>query len=420
MASSGQTDVAEIVAMLNEREGVNVRLALLADGEGWRLHHGEVTLDRDDMTGERAWRYATVAFLERRLPGPTVAAMLCGEPQNVGGLQAAALAPRPSSASVRRLRGQEDWGRVTTQWPRTEWTITGDSSPVQPGHEVLVGTGPSHLNFDAAFSAFFYKSPHNSNGSRSDLWRIILPQRDGWFPRMTIAPDTLTVVVDGDALTDASLELSDSAGHQVQPVTGPGSYTFALPDGLSPESLLMLRRADEWLDWRHFPAPSYGRARDASVVWEYPGPELDILLAPGEGQHLEAKREIPEAGESRKKMLKTIAAFASQDGGTVLIGVQDDLQIVGLTEKETADQQLLTIVNMIRDNLEPEPPYTARMIDHEGKKVLAIEVTAASQPCSYRNGSRLEFYVRRGPNTVPARHHEIATGFRQQQTAQVF
>jgi predicted HTH transcriptional regulator len=65
---------------------------------------------------------------------------------------------------------------------------------------------------------------------------------------------------------------------------------------------------------------------------------------------------------------------------------------------------------MIRDNLEPEPPYTARMIDHEGKKVLAIEVTAASQPCSYRNGSRLEFYVRRGPNTVPARHHDIATG----------
>ncbi|WP_329537274.1 hypothetical protein OG568_53285 (plasmid) [Streptomyces sp. NBC_01450] len=84
---------------------------------------------------------------------------------------------------------------------------------------------------------------------------------------MTIAPDTLTVVVDGDALTGASLELSDPVGHQVQPVTGPGTHTFALPGGLPPESLLMLRRADEWLDWRHFPAPSYGRARDASVVW---------------------------------------------------------------------------------------------------------------------------------------------------------
>ncbi|MEU1701817.1 hypothetical protein [Streptomyces pseudogriseolus] len=31
-------------------------------------------------------------------------------------------------------------------------------------------------------------------------------------------------------------------------------------------------------------------------------------------------------------MLKTIAALVSQDGGTVLIGVRDDLQIVGLPE----------------------------------------------------------------------------------------
>lgn len=100
----------------------------------------------------------------------------------------------------------------------------------------------------------------------------------------------------------------------------------------------MLRREDQWLDWRHLPAPTYGRARDASVVWEQPGPELDILLANGEGKHLECKQEVPE-GESRKKMLKTIAAFASQDGGTVLIGVRDDLQIVGLPEKPTVDKQ---------------------------------------------------------------------------------
>lgn len=73
----------------------------------------------------------------------------------------------------------------------------------------------------------------------------------------------------------------------------------------------MLRREDKWLDWRSFPAPTCGRARDASVVWERPGPELDLLLASGEGQYLECKREVPE-GDSRKKMLKTIAAFASQ------------------------------------------------------------------------------------------------------------
>ena len=43
---------------------------------------------------------------------------------------------------------------------------------------------------------------------------------------------------------------------------------------------------------------------------------------------------------------------------------------------------------------------------------MAIEVSAGGQPYAYRNGSRLEFYVRRGPNTVPARHYEVAAGFR--------
>ncbi|MFI2765398.1 ATP-binding protein [Streptomyces echinatus] len=43
-------------------------------------------------------------------------------------------------------------------------------------------------------------------------------------------------------------------------------------------------------------------------------------------------------------MLKTIAAFASQDGGTVLIGVRDDLQIVGLPGKPTVDKQELQVV----------------------------------------------------------------------------
>ncbi|MFD9541446.1 helix-turn-helix domain-containing protein [Streptomyces sp. NPDC060022] len=140
----------------------------------------------------------------------------------------------------------------------------------------------------------------------------------------------------------------------------------------------MLRREDQGLDWRSFPAPTYGRARDAPVVWEQPGPELDLLLANGEGQHLECKREVPE-GESRKKMLKTAAAFASQDGGTILIGVRDDLQIVGLPQGSNVDKQDLQVVGMIRDNLEPVPSCVPRVIDHDGRKILAIEVSGGDQ-----------------------------------------
>lgn len=278
---------------------------------------------------------------------------------------------------------------------------------------------PLFLNFDQALSAFLHQRPHDSNAGRSDLWRIVLPQRAGWLSQITIGPDLLAAVVDGEALDGAVLELSWAADNERQSVHGADAYRFALPNGLAHDSLLMLRREDQWLDWRSFPAPTYGRARDASVVWEQPGPELDILLANGEGQHLECKQEVPE-GESRKKMLKTIAAFASQDGGTVLIGVRDDLQIVGLPEKPTVDKQVLQVVGMIRDNLEPVPSYETRVIDHDGKKILAIEISGGGQMYAYRVGQRPEFYVRVGPNTVPARHHEIAAGFRQAPTVTTF
>ncbi|MER6405945.1 ATP-binding protein [Streptomyces viridosporus] len=411
MANSGQTETVALVAMLSERAAVNVRLALVADAQQWRLHHAHVTLDDAPLT-ERVWRYSTAAFLELRLPGPTVATLLRGDDQDVHDLRVVSPGPPPSSASTQRLRGQEEWDRVTTPWPRTEWTISRDTSAPQPGYGLLVGEGPSFLNFDQALSAFLHQRPHDNNANRSDLWRIVLPQRAGWFPRITIGPDLLTAVVDGEALDGAVLELSWAAGNERQSVDGAGAYRFALPHGLAHDSLLMLRREDQWLDWRSFPAPTYGRARDASIVWEQPGPELDLLLANGEGQHLECKREVPE-GDSRKKMLKTIAAFASQDGGTVLIGVRDDLQIVGLPEGANVDKQVLQVVGMIRDNLEPVPSYEPRVVEHDGKTVLAIEVSGGGQMYAYREGQRQEFYVRVGPNTVPARHHEIAAGFRQ-------
>ncbi|MEU1050636.1 hypothetical protein ABZ400_36655 [Streptomyces sp. NPDC005897] len=133
MANNGQTDTAVLVAMLSERAAVNVRLALVADGQQWQLHRGQVILDDDTPVTERVWRYRTASFLELRLPGPTVAALLRGDEQDIHGLQVVAPGPPPSSASTSRLRGQQEWDRMTTPWPRTEWTLNRDANaPARP------------------------------------------------------------------------------------------------------------------------------------------------------------------------------------------------------------------------------------------------------------------------------------------------
>jgi hypothetical protein len=215
--------------------------------------------------------------------------------------------------------------------------------------------------------------------------------------------------VKGKSLAGVSLELTTPTSRLVRPVGRTGRLTPRLPSGLAYSSLL-LRRDDDWLDFRYFPSPMQGR--DASVVWDQPGAELGILIAGGEGPGVEFNQEVPTRDESKKKVLKTIAAFASGEGGTVLFGV-DDAQVVGI-DPATLDRQSVAVASMIRNTIEPEPPYGLRTAEVDGKTLLLVEVAAGARWYALNLG-RPEFYVRRGASTVPARLDEIATGFGYQQ-----
>jgi predicted HTH transcriptional regulator len=125
-------------------------------------------------------------------------------------------------------------------------------------------------------------------------------------------------------------------------------------------------------------------------------------------EYVEFKREVP-TGDSRKKMLKTVAAFASGKGGTVLVGVTDDGQIAGVVATKL-DELMLTLRSMIRDNVEPDPPVRVRPVELHGKTILLVEVTPGRRWCAYYT-KKPEFYLRRGASTVPARLPEIAVGF---------
>ncbi len=248
--------------------------------------------------------------------------------------------------------------------------------------------------------------PSNSSGVSSGL-------TGGPGCRVTIAPDVLTIVAKGTQLAGVTVELSSPASQMARPVGRTGKVRLRLPTGLPDSSLLMLRREDDWLDYRYFLSPVPGRERDASVVWDQPGADLGILVAGGEGQYAEFKQEIPVAADSKKNVLKTVTAFASGEGGTVLFGITDDAQVVG-TGPAPLDRQMVAVSSMIRDSIAPEPPYNLRAAELDGKTVLLVEVAAGGRWHAL-NPAKPEFYLRRGASTVPARIDEIAAGFGQNQ-----
>ena len=62
-----------------------------------------------------------------------------------------------------------------------------------------------------------------------------------------------------------------------------------------------------------------------------------------ESKTLELKREYTE------EIKKTIIAFANTDGGKLMIGIEDDGSVVGVTD---SDAVMLQIANAIRDTIQ--------------------------------------------------------------------
>lgn len=390
--------------MVEAHAKVGTRLALLRADDTWRVLHGEVTLYPATQPPIRTWRYPRVAFLERYMDSAVVAGLLRAEVQDVDGLKIRAEAP-PATGTFQRVPGQSDWRPARTPWPRAQWEFDRSDSSYVGQSGLLLGDGPAFVNYDAAFSAFFLGAPPSNQSGQQPRWRFLRPDRRAWLHRVTIAADAMTIEVKGTAYEGVTAELSTPLSQASRTVGRTGRLRMRLPNGLADSSLLVLRQGDDWLDYRYFQRPGLSRDSDDSVVWHQPEAELNLVVAGGEGQYVEFKQELPAAGESRRKMLRTVAAFASGEGGTLLIGVADDTRVVGLNPAEV-DHLMLALGQMIRDSIEPEPSYRLRPSEVDGKSVLVLEVPRSGRWHAL-NPLKPEFYVRRGASTVPARMHEI-------------
>ena len=125
------------------------------------------------------------------------------------------------------------------------------------------------------------------------------------------APGTLQVLVDTER-------------------SGSASTSFQLDGGLPAGAWVLLRRRAEWIDQR-FLTPPWSHGADAGVeVIVDPQSKLEIFLANREGPQVEFKREVPTDDESKKGVMKTVCAFANGAGGSILFGITNEYEVVGI------------------------------------------------------------------------------------------
>ncbi len=114
---------------------------------------------------------------------------------------------------------------------------------------------------------------------------------------------------------------------------------------------------------------------------------------------LELKREIPKYDQ----IIKTVIGFSNQHGGKLIIGIADNGEIIGISEKD-AVSSMESLSAAIYDASTPAIlplVYIQRIAD---KTLLVVEVSSGSNKPYYRKSEGLEkgTYIRLGPTTLRA------------------
>ena len=107
----------------------------------------------------------------------------------------------------------------------------------------------------------------------------------------------------------------------------------------------------------------------------------------GEDSTIEFKRELPH----RQSLADEITAFANARGGVILIGVDDDSEVVGINRQDL-DRAEQTTVEICRDNIDPMVHIVTEKLRIDDKNLLKIEAPRSPFVHKSSNG----YFIREG------------------------
>ena len=140
------------------------------------------------------------------------------------------------------------------------------------------------------------------------------------------------------------------------------------------------------------------------------------LITQEEGTHLEFKSSLRYDRDTKQRnqalemvVLKTICAFMNAEGGTLLIGLSDDNQVIGIDEDYTIikshnrDGFQNLLMSMVSNSIGNYYLQYVDVVFHNvlGKDLCQVNVSASMKPSYLTNKGKQEFYVRTGNNSRP-------------------
>jgi hypothetical protein len=418
---NGSTNLEDLTRTVAASEYAVWAGALLSrEGDKWTARYLQLVVGPPPSGwAAQDWAFDNLAFVSDELTHNEVSA---------------ALQPHPAALRVGRFHAElpgfqtnSTWTDYASRhvhdpapldWPTRDFTLYKSSTDQwQPPQSYLIGDqNPSFTTFDAAYRAFFYGdfSTPSQVRSISELAKLRLLQTRARIQHVHIGPASLVVDVDGSEAAGCKLEVIGSTWRASQIVGDIGQVHFELPGGLPDDAWLFLSREHRWLDDRAIGSglPFKGDLSKAGVEVEPSQDfesEAEALIAAGENEQVEYKLRVPDArdGEAKRRVFKTVAAFANGHGGTILFGVDDDMVPVGL---EGIAREEARLNDLVRAIVTPDPGFKTQQVTIDGKQILLLRVDPGSEsPYGVRLGSseHVQFYIRRNGSSYPATQGEI-------------
>ncbi|WP_052600014.1 helix-turn-helix domain-containing protein [Aureispira sp. CCB-QB1] len=132
-----------------------------------------------------------------------------------------------------------------------------------------------------------------------------------------------------------------------------------------------------------------------------------------EGYHLDYKKSLGNPDRAKNELAKDISSFANSNGGYLIIGVNDNLEILGV-DKEINNKPIDEWLNqVVGSNIEPNVLYyDPKIIDiPSSNKVLVVIHIPESTKKPHMVSSLYTYYVRINDSSKKANHYQIRDMF---------
>ncbi len=400
-----QTDVSDLLAQVHEAEAALwVRLALESRADGWFLSFAEVLVDVGLAEG-RLWDAGDLVLVEEQVAPGVVEAVLLGSGFELDGRTILPVQRRPQAIREWVPSGRR-YGGVRLAYPAFRFALDPEDTPDgagQPSGLFVNRSGPSFATRVMALSAFFQHGSDAAWNQRPGSLTAWVADSRAWIRHVSIGDGRVTVDLAGDEVSGLTIQLSSGLHEESRTVEAPGAVTFTVAT-LDRETLVLL--TDPIVrDLRSISTMGGLRSEDDTVSWHEPDVQLDALRFGGESEFVEFKSVMPTP-KSKVGVLKAIPAFANGQGGTLLIGIDDDNSVVGLGDL-TTDEVKDRLTRMIHDSVVPIPAFRVECLELDGLLVAIVEVGPGADKPYALSGNPPAFFARHGSNSFPATREEI-------------